>query len=45
MTVMPRLPSWVWIGGALLLVLLADWLDHQRPFPPVWRNTQTARRA
>ncbi|SPE34409.1 exported hypothetical protein [Candidatus Sulfopaludibacter sp. SbA6] len=33
----PRL-KWVLIGAVLALVVLAYWLDHQNPFPPVLRN-------
>jgi hypothetical protein len=42
---MPRFPRWIWIAGALLVVLAADALDHWRPFPPVLRAGKTAKRS
>jgi hypothetical protein len=45
MTGMPRDKQWIWIGGGLLLLLLAYWLDYQRPFPPLLQNSRIAARA
>jgi hypothetical protein len=36
---MSRHRKWALIGGALLLIFLAWWLDRQHPFPPLLRNT------
>jgi len=37
--------KWVLIGVALLLLLLAYWLDYQYPFPPLLRNDKTLARS
>jgi hypothetical protein len=42
---MPRDRDWMLIGGGLLLILLAKWLDQKRPFPPVLLNSGTGRPA
>ena len=35
---MSRRLKWLLIGAALLLLLLAYWLDYKYPFPPLLRN-------